>query len=120
MNRVVITGNLTRDPELRQTQNGTTICEFSVAINERSKDKDKAVFITCKAFNRSAETIDKYFSKGKPILVEGKLDFETWQNKDGKTSSRVSVICERFEFIGGDKAQANTNTEAQGDEDVPF
>lgn len=127
MNRVIITGNLTRDPELRQTQSGTTICEISVAINEKTKDREKAIFVIVKSFGRTAETISKYFSKGKPIAIEGKLDYEEWKSKDGKNMSRITILCERFEFMGGDNktvAPQETTRTAQAtfdnDENIPF
>ena len=136
-NRIILLGNLTKTPELRQTQGGTSICPASIAVNECRVDRDgnkteSAVFVDFKAFGRTAENISKYFSKGKPILIEGRLAQETWQDKQtGAPRSKHSVIADRFDFIGkkDDDAQpqasspAPRQTQPPADDDlddVPF
>ena len=82
-NRVILMGNLTRDPEMRQTQNGTSICRFSIAVNrsfssQDGSQRDETCFVDIDSFGRTAENIAKYFTKGKPILVEGRLRQDSW------------------------------------------
>lgn len=106
-NKVILMGNLTRDPELRQTQSGTSVCRFSIAVNrsytgQDGTNRDETCFIDVDTFGRSAENIAKYFGKGKPILVEGRLRQDTWDDKEtGKPRSKLVVVMERFEFVGG-------------------
>ena len=133
-NKIILLGNLTKSPELSQTQGGTSICTASIAVNECRVDRDgnkteSAVFVDIKAFGRTAENISKYFSKGKPILVEGRLAQESWQDKQtGAHRSKHLTIVDRFDFIGKkDDAQPQTSrpasrqTLAEEDfDDVPF
>ncbi|MDP6106885.1 MAG: single-stranded DNA-binding protein [Candidatus Brocadiia bacterium] len=105
LNKVFLLGNLTRDPQLRYTPSGTPICEFGVAVNRRFKTKegeqrDETCFVDVAAWGRTGEVISEYFSKGKPILVEGRLKFDSWETPDGRRS-KLSVVAENFQFIGG-------------------
>lgn len=105
-NRVILMGNLTRDPEIRQTQTGTSICRFSIAVNRSfpAQDgtvRDETCFVDIDSFGRTAENISKYFSKGKPILVEGRLRQDSWEDKQGQKRTKLVVVLERFEFVGG-------------------
>ncbi len=104
-NRVILMGNLTRDPEIRQTQSGTSICRFSIAVNRSysSQDgstRDETCFVDVDSFGRTAENISKYFSRGKPILVEGRLRQDSWEDKQGQKRTKLVVVLERFEFVG--------------------
>ncbi len=104
-NRVILMGNLTRDPEIRQTQTGTSICRFSIAVNRSFSSQDGSVrdetcFVDIDSFGRTAENISKYFSKGKPILVEGRLRQDSWEDKQGQKRTKLVVVLERFEFVG--------------------
>lgn len=105
-NKVILMGNLTRDPELRQTQSGTSVCRFSIAVNrsynaQDGSSRDETCFVEIDCFGRTAENISKYFSKGKPILVEGRLRQDTWDDKQtGQKRSKLLVVLERFEFVG--------------------
>ncbi|MBO6102520.1 MAG: single-stranded DNA-binding protein [Opitutales bacterium] len=106
-NKVILMGNFTRDPELRQTQSGTSVCRFSIAVNRSfaGQDGDKreeTCYVEVDSFGRSAENIAKYFSKGRPILLEGRLRQDTWEDKEtGKARNKIVVVLERFEFVGG-------------------
>lgn len=120
MNNVIITGRLTKDPELRQTQSGVSVANFSVAVSEKRKDsagieKEITTFVDIKAFGKTAEIIRKFFFKGYPIMIEGKLSQDSWEDKNsGKKMTKISVLLERFEFMAGTGKQAekrdNTKT----------
>jgi len=114
-NKSIIGGYLTRDPELRYTPKGTVIARLSVAVNrtwktEAGEKKEEVSFIECDAFGRTAETLAQYFKKGKPILIEGRLKQETWDDKQsGQKRSKLKVIVESFSFVessGGGERQA--------------
>lgn len=101
-NRAIIEGRLTHEPELRQTPSGKSVCRFSVAVN---RDENHTDFINCAAFAEKAEFICRYFFKGKPILVEGRLNSEKWTDKNGNTRETLSVLCDRVQFTESDKAE---------------
>lgn len=104
-NKVILLGNLTRDPELRYLPSNTPVCEFGLAVNHRWRDREgnqreEVCFVDVSAFGRSGETINQYMSKGRPILIEGRLKLDTWTSKDGSKRSRHGVIVENFTFVG--------------------
>jgi single-strand DNA-binding protein len=107
MNRTILKGNLTREVELRYTPKGTAVGEFSIAVNRKWKDqqtnemKEEVVFLECQAWSRQAEVIAQHFTKGSPILVEGRLAQNKWLDKEtGKQRSKTLVVVEQFEFCG--------------------
>ena len=106
-NKVILAGNLTRDPELRFTPKGMAICKFSLAINrawtnEAGEKKEEVTFIDLDAFGRQAETIAQYLKKGAGIMVEGRLRLDQWDDKQtGRKRSKLGVVVEGFQFIGG-------------------
>lgn len=105
--KVIIIGNLTREPELRVTPTGTQIAQFAVAINRKWKDangqpKDEVSFVDIEAWGKTAENIAKYFHKGDPIFVDGRLKQDSWEDKtSGQKRTRLKVIAEQFQFQGG-------------------
>lgn len=105
-NRVVLMGNLTRDVELRMLPNNTAVADLGLAVNERYKNsqtgewQDRANFVDCTAFGRTAENISKFFGKGRPILIEGKLRWESWEDREGNKRSKLKVVIDSFEFVG--------------------
>ncbi len=107
LNKVLLMGNLTRDPELRVTPKGTPICQFSIAINrnfktESGETREEVLFVDVEAWGRQGETIAKYLTKGRPIYVEGRLRLDQWEDKNTKEKrSRMKVVLEQFQFIGG-------------------
>ena len=119
-NRVVLGGNLTRDPELRFTQNGVPVCSFSIAVN-RIKSKSEAVdFFSVSAWRELGETVANYKKQGDPILVEGRLQYRTWQAQDGAKRSAVDVVADNVQFLNrsGDpqqqtEAEASANKASQ-------
>jgi len=103
-NKVILAGNLTRDPQLSYTPNQTPVCEFGMAINRRRRGADgqqheETCFVECQAWARTAEVINQYMSKGRPILVEGRLTYDAWEGKDGQRRSRLRVTVENFQFL---------------------
>ena len=110
-NRIILMGNLTRGPEMRQTQGGLSVMNSAVAVNEVGKDgKQSAIFVDIAAFGKVAENISRFFKKGEPILVEGRLRQEQWTDRQtGAARSKLSVLVERFEFVRG-KSDAGAET----------
>jgi single-strand DNA-binding protein len=115
LNRVLLMGNMTRDPQLSYLPSQTAVAEFGLAMNRKYKKQDGSMaedicFVDCQIFGKRAEVINKYFKKGDPIFVEGRLKFDSWE-KDGKKNSRLRVFVENFEFIesrrgGGQPAES--------------
>lgn len=105
-NRVILMGNLTRDPELRSTPNGAQICSFGIAVNRKFKKGDEWIeeptFVDCTVFGPKAEPFAKHFTKGKLAHIEGSLRMETWDDKQtGAKRSKLGVVVENWEFCGG-------------------
>ncbi len=105
-NKVILMGNLTRDPQLRYLPSNTAVCEFGLAVNRRYKGadgemKDETCFVDVDTFGRTAETINQYMNKGRAILIEGRLRFRQWTTEDGQKRSKLSVVAENFQFVGG-------------------
>jgi single-strand DNA-binding protein len=103
-NKVMLMGNLTRDPELRYTPNGQAVADIGIAINRRRKGqdgerRDDTTFVTVTAWGRQAEIINEYFSKGRPIFIEGRLQLDEWTTQEGQRRSKLKVILENFEFL---------------------
>ena len=141
INRAIISGNLTRDPELRSTASGTAVLGFSVAVNDRRKNpqtgewEDYPNFIDCTMFGPRAESVSRYLSKGSKVTVEGKLRWSQWEKEDGSKRSKVEVVVDEIEFLSRSEAaspdspsnvppqdQTPPQTQPRGlyDEDIPF
>ena len=123
-NFVALAGRLTGDVKLSYTPNSVAVAEFNLAVNEHWKDtagnkQEKAHFISCKAFKQTAETINKYFSKGKPIFIEGKLNFESWES-NGQKRSKLTVTIRSFQFLESGQSQDQGGKPSGNDEDIPF
>ncbi|MBT3469361.1 MAG: single-stranded DNA-binding protein [Opitutae bacterium] len=147
-NKVILMGNLTRDPDYRVTANGHQICKLGIAVNRRyttqsGEQRDETTFVDVDSFGRQAETISKFFSKGRAILIEGRLRMDEWENQQGERRSKLLVHLETFSFVndgqggGGGAASQGGNAPARqpqsqsdtpapqnatsgDDEDVPF
>lgn len=117
-NKVILMGNLTRDPELRQTQSGASVIGAGLAVNESytaqdGSKRDNTTFVELSAFGKTAETIAKYFHKGDPILIDGRLRQESWTDKQsGQARSKIVVVVERFEFVKSREQSAQTTQTA--------
>ena len=100
-NRVILAGNLTRDPELRFTQSGTPVCGFGLAVNRVFSKNDEVDFFNVSAWRELGERVANYKKKGDPILVEGRLQYRTWEAQDGSKRSAVDVVADNVQFLGG-------------------
>lgn len=138
LNKVMLIGNLTRDPELRVTPKGTSVAQFALAVNrkfrdEAGADREEVLFVDIEAWGKTGETIAKWCTKGKPLFVEGRLRLDTWEDKTTKEKrSRMKVVVDNFQFLGSGRAESQagagapagqvaTNMKADDlDEDVPF
>jgi len=119
-NKVILLGNLTRDPETRSTGGGQSVTNFSVAVNETWVDKsgekqERTSFIECEAWGQRGETIAKYFTKGRQILVEGRLRQDSWEDKDtGKNRSTLRVTIDSFSFVNDGKGSGSSTSSKAG------
>jgi single-strand DNA-binding protein len=116
-NRIVLMGNLTRDPQLSYTAGNVAVCKFGLATNHRRKDRDGNVkeevcFVDCTAFGRAAETFNQYMTKGRSVLVEGRLQFQQWTTPEGDKRSKHEVIVDNFQFVGGRAEDAGESGQA--------
>jgi single-strand DNA-binding protein len=142
-NKVILMGNLTRDPELRYTPKGTAVAKLGLAVNRswrnaEGQQQDETTFVDVDAFGKQAETLGQYMQKGRPILVEGRLKLDQWEDKNtGQNRSKLGVILEKFSFVGGGSQNGGTTSTPQAtappptsevppfddgpsDDDVPF
>lgn len=111
-NKVILMGNLTRDPQLSYLPSQTAVVDFGIATNRQWKAQDGQMkqdtcFVDCRAFGKTAETINKYCKKGKPLMLEGRLTFDSWTGQDGVKKSKLRVTVESFQFLpaGGRSAE---------------
>ena len=106
-NKVILMGNLTRDPEVKFLPNGTAVANFGLAVNESYTDRqtgeqrESVCFVDVEAWGRQAEVVGEYFTKGRPILVDGSLKYDSWEADDGTKRNRLRVRLQRFQFVGG-------------------
>jgi single-strand DNA-binding protein len=108
-NKVLLMGNLTRDPQLSYLPSQTAVVDFGLATNRKYKGQDGSMkedtcFVDCQAFGKTAENINKYCKKGNPLFVEGRLKFDSWTAQDGTKRSKHRVTVENFQFLGGGQA----------------
>lgn len=119
INRVNITGNLTRDPELRATAGGTQILSFGVAVNDRRRNQqtgeweDVPNFVDCIVFGSRAEAVSRFISKGSKVAIEGKLRYSSWENKEGQRRSKLEVVVDEIEFLSRANGQQVTSPAAE-------
>jgi single-strand DNA-binding protein len=116
-NKIILMGNLTRDPSMKTLPSGTDVVEFCVAVNRKYKDKDETVFFDCELFGKGAATFNQYMKKGRATMIEGRVRQESWEGKDGQKKTRMKVVVENFQFIGG--KESDNGSQAAGD-DLPF
>jgi single-strand DNA-binding protein len=142
INRVVLTGNLTRDPELRSTSGGTSVCSLRIAVNSRRKEGDQWVdrpnYFDITVWGTQGENCAQYLSKGRPVAVDGRLDWREWEAQDGTKRQAVEIIADTVQFLGSRsdgegggarefvpagaaaESSADFGTSGGGDDDIPF
>ena len=134
INRVIISGRLTREPEIRSTASGMPVLGFGVAVNDRRKNQqtgeweDYPNFIDCTMFGARAESVSRYLAKGAKVSIEGKLRWSQWEAKDGHKRSKIDVIVDELEFMSSRGGSGEANHQAHGadasssiyDENIPF
>src|SRR3954465_3924070 len=121
INRVVLVGNLTRDPELRHTPNGTAVCSLRLAVNTRRKDEsgqwgDKPNYFSVSVFGNQAESCSQYLAKGRPVAIDGRLEWREWQGQDGGKRESVEIIADSVQFLG---SRGDTEFGGGGNQFVP-
>jgi single-strand DNA-binding protein len=109
-NKVIIVGNLTRDPQLSYLPSQTPVVEFGLASNRRwrgqnGEHREETCFIDCRCFGKQAETFNQYMTKGQQVLIEGRLSFDMWEDKEGQKRSKHRITVERFVFMGAPRGQ---------------
>jgi single-strand DNA-binding protein len=111
INLSILGGNLVRDPELRYTPGGTAICEFTIANSKKYKKDDEWVektnYVNCICWGVRGERLSEYFTKGKPILVEGELEFQQWETKEGQKRNALKINVQDWFFVGGKAESSN-------------
>ncbi len=135
INKVIISGNLVRDPDTRILENGTHMARMSIANNQRYRDRngewqEKTCYVDVVAWRKTAELVSEYCRKGSPVLVEGELVYNSWEDSDGNRRSRLEVNARRIQFLEkknqgssfDDDSEASKNSRDQGipDDDIPF
>ncbi|MBM4109299.1 MAG: single-stranded DNA-binding protein [Phycisphaerae bacterium] len=143
-NKVILMGNLTRDPELRHTSGNQAVANLGLAVNRRwrsaeGEQREETTFIDCEAWGKTAETLAKYLKKGRPVFIEGRLKLDQWEDKEtGKKQSKLRVVVEGFQFIdsrqdgggggeesggsrrGGASSEPQGGVPVGGGDDIPF
>ena len=118
-NKVILAGNLTRDPQLSYLPSQTPVCEFGMAINRRwrgvnGEPREETCFVDCRCYGKQAETFNQYMSKGQPVLVEGRLQFDTWEGPDGQKRSKHRVNVQTFQFLSGPRGGGQPRAQSAG------
>jgi single-strand DNA-binding protein len=118
-NSLTLIGNLTRVPEIRYTPNGTAVSDLSIAINEKIKDKENTTFVDVTVWDKQAENCCEYLSKGRPVMIEGRLKMDTWEDREtGKKRSKIGVVAQSVQFIGGsEKKETNSDNYKQREQE---
>lgn len=129
VNRVLLTGNLTKDPELRETSTGVSVCELRLAVNAVVKKdgnyESKPNYFQVNCWGKMGENCAQYLNKGSKVAIDGRLEWQRWESKEGQTNSRVVVVANQVEFLSPKSAAGQTEksdepTSDGGDDDIPF
>ena len=118
-NQVILLGNLTRDVELRHTPSNQAVANIGLAMNRQFQTKDgerreETTFVDCEAWGRQAEVMAQYLSKGRPVFIQGRLKLDTWQDQQGQNRSKLKVVVENFQFVGGRDGGGNAPSSGGG------
>ncbi len=121
LNRVILAGNLTRDPELRFTNDGIPVCNFGLAVNRRrSKDDDAVDFFDVNVWREQGEAVANYKTKGDPVLIEGRLQYRSWEDKEsGQKRSKVDIVADNVQFLGSANGNGNGSSGGSGKGSAP-
>jgi len=126
-NRVILVGNLTRDPELRYTPSGAPVCSFDLAVNrsyttQAGERRDEVCYITIVSWGKQAETCKEYLKKGRATLIEGRLTQRSWETPEGQKRSKHEVVADRVQFLGGrrDPEEESAPAPAPAEDEPPF
>jgi len=119
LNKVFLIGNLTKDPVVRKMPSGEDVADMRLAVNRRfrdksGKDREETLYINVTVFGSRAGVVGKYLRTGSPILIEGRLKYEEWADREGKRQSRISVVAENFEFLGSDRGASGAAAPMRG------
>ena len=123
LNKTFLIGNLTRDPELRYIPSGTAVANFGLAVNRKytnsdGEKMDDVCFVDVVAWDKLAEICGEYLFKGSPVFIEGRLQMDSWEQDDGQKRSKLKVVAQNIQFLGGGKA--DDSEEKDSDDDIPF
>ena len=123
INRVIVTGNLTRDPELRSTPGGTSVCSLRIAVNSRRRDEsgqwvDKPNYFDVTVWGAQGENCSQYLSKGRPVAIDGRLNWREWETQEGGKRQAVDIIADSVQFLGSREAGGQMNGGGQ-ESDLP-
>lgn len=124
LNKVFLIGNLTRDPELRYTAGGTAVADLNIAVNQRivsrntNERRDEVVFVSVTVWGKQAEACGEYLFKGSSLFIEGRLQLDTWESKDGQRRNRLRVVANRVQFIGKPRGAAQVPAQVPRDKEV--
>lgn len=124
LNKVFLIGNLTRDPELRYTAGGTAVADLNIAVNQRivsrntNERRDEVVFVSVTVWGKQAEACGEYLFKGSSIFIEGRLQLDQWEAKDGQRRNRLRVVAQRVQFIGKPRGAAQAPSQVPRDKEV--
>ena len=121
INKVILMGRLTKDPELRYTNNKTPVCSFTIAVNNGYGEKQQTDFINCVAWNKTAEFVTKYFAKGKMIIIaDGRISTRSWETQDGKRAYATEVVANEVNFGETKSSQQTATQRPMQDDDDDF
>lgn len=136
VNKVFLMGNLTRDIQVKHTANNTAVANIGLAVNRRYRNnagemQEETTFVDCEAWGRTAETMGKYLSKGRPVFIEGRLRLNEWEDRDGNKRSKLLVVVDTFTFVdsrangsgggnSGESFQSASTSSAPSGDDIPF
>lgn len=120
-NKAILIGHLTRDPEMMVVgEKQTPLAKFGIAVNDGYGERKEVAFIDCAMFGKRAESLGKHFHKGDPILIEGRIRQENWEAKDGTKRSKLTILADSWEFVGGKGSNATAGTDEPAGDSLPF
>ena len=119
-NRIILAGNVTRDPETRKLDSGSSVCKFTIAVNRRSKKVDETIFVDISAWDNLGEICSQYLKKGRSVLVEGRLAIRSYEDKAGAQRKATEVVIDAMQILDAKDASAPSQASLYDEEEVPF